>query len=83
MKLWKTLRALNRPERARTELGAGRGEHEAGEEYPDVPDPGRKYDAFGDTSTIFRELEWKTQSFPGERCRKLQTHRIIRYSTLL
>ena len=28
------------------------------------------YDAFGVFGTIFRELEWKTPSFPGERSQK-------------
>jgi hypothetical protein len=33
------------------------------------------YDAFGVFGTI-TELVWKTPFFPGERSRKLQTHRI-------
>jgi hypothetical protein len=33
------------------------------------------YDAFGDIGTIFRDLDWKTQSIPGEWYRKLQSHR--------
>ena len=36
-----------------------------------------RYDAFGVIGTIFRELKCKPQSFPGERSRKPQTHRML------